>query len=248
MPQTPPVSLPLVTTSEVPLYTGHLTGQLDSHLREVSRNRLAERITGGLSRPGKMPCAAWGVPASRCRVGSALAGTPGTVCHEDVCYAKRRNYRRRSVQDKLEERYRGLFHDLWVPSMIFLVNYHCDGYFRLFDSGDLCGANHYRNVVTLARHVPQVKIWMPTREIQVITAVHEEMALQGVPFPANLVPRISANMIDGKPPRGFPYTSAVISDAENASCVAPLQKNRCDGEKTSCRACWAESHVTYPLH
>ena len=141
-PSRQPISLPVLSDPEVPLYTGHLTGQLDRHLREVARNRLAETITGGLSKPGKMPCPAWGLPASRCRVGSSLEGTEGTVCHPDVCYAKKRNYLRQNVRDKLEERYQGLFHErdgvpLWTPSMIFLIDYFCDEYFRFFCSGDI---------------------------------------------------------------------------------------------------------------
>lgn len=79
----PLISLPLVPVEpEVPLYTGHLTGELEEHIRLVSRNRLAEQITGGLSKPGKMPCPAWGLPAKRCRVGSRLASIAGTVCHD----------------------------------------------------------------------------------------------------------------------------------------------------------------------
>lgn len=50
----------------------------------------------------------------------------GSVCHPSVCYAKKRNYARGTVQDKLEGRYEGLFHPLWTLAMIFLVDYLCD--------------------------------------------------------------------------------------------------------------------------
>src|SRR5690348_16275129 len=85
------IGLPVVSAREVPLYTGHLTGQLEEHLRTVSRNRLAETITGGLSYPGKMPCPAWGLPASECRTGSRLAQIEGTICH--ACYAMKGTFR-----------------------------------------------------------------------------------------------------------------------------------------------------------
>jgi hypothetical protein len=112
---------------------------------------------------------------------------------------------------------------------------------------DLQDENHYRNVITLVRHVPDVKIWMPTREINTIQNVHREMIRHRVEFPKYLIPRVSANKIDGKPPRGFPFTSAVVTGQDDASCVAQLQKNHCDGEIANCRACWTDQHVTYPL-
>ncbi|MGL4552905.1 MAG: GP88 family protein, partial [Gemmataceae bacterium] len=105
----------------------------------MARNRLADRVTGGLSAPGKMPCLSWGISAARCRVGSVLAAQPGTTC--EACYARKGTYRLGNVQRKLEERYEGVFHPLWTPSMVFLVRYFCDRYFRWFDSGDLQGAS-----------------------------------------------------------------------------------------------------------
>jgi hypothetical protein len=236
------IGLPLVDDSEVPLYTGHLNGRLEEHLRTVARNRLAETITGGLSQPGKMPCPSWGISAARCRIGAVLAEKEGTVCHD--CYARKRNYLRDSVQSKLEERFEGLSHELWTPAMIFLVRYFCDRYFRLFDSGDLQGRNHLRNLVTLASHVPDVKIWLPTRELETVRAVRSEIG----EFPENLIVRISSNKVDGAAVRNFQYTSAVVTDQADATCVAQLQGNKCDGEMAECRACWTEKHVTYPLH
>ena len=137
---------------------------------------------------------------------------------------------------------------LWTPSMIYLVNYLCDKYFRLFDSGDVQDENHYRNIITLARHAPGVKIWMPSREVRTIQNVHRQMVRDCIEFPKNLVPRISANLIDGKPPAGFEFTSSVVADPAEATCVAQQQKNKCDGEVANCRACWEDRHVSYPLH
>jgi hypothetical protein len=171
-----------------------------------------------------------------------LAEQEGTVCQE--CYARKRNYARDSVQAKLEARYEGMFNELWTPSMIFLVRYFCDRYFRLFDSGDIQGLHHLKNIVTMAQHVPDVKTWLPTRETATVRAVLREIG----EFPENLIVRVSANQIDGEPPDGFAYTSAVVTDPKSASCIAQRQHNRCDGEVASCRACWEEAHVTYPLH
>ena len=42
-------------------------------------------ITGGLSKPSKMPGYAYNLPAIHCKTGSKLAQVPGTTCHG--CYA-----------------------------------------------------------------------------------------------------------------------------------------------------------------
>lgn len=229
------VGLPLISEPEVPLYRG----DMDADLRVVSRNRLAATITGGLSYPSKMPCPAWGISAARCRIGQALARREGTVCHD--CYAMRGTYGFASVQAKLEDRYQGLFHPLWTPAMVFLVRYFCDRYLRLFDSGDIQGANHLRNIITLARHVPDVRIWMPTREYEVVRACAAEI-------PENLTVRVSSHQIDGEPPSWWPTTSTVTSSQEPGEGVCPSPEH--GGSCGDCRACWDRNvqNVAYRLH
>lgn len=217
---------------EVPLYAGCL----DDDLVTVSRNKLAEKITGGVSITSKMPCPSWGLSAFRCRVGSLLAQKQGTVCHD--CYALKGRYRFGKVQDKQEERYQGLFNPLWTPAMIHLIRWYCDAYFRWFDSGDIAGENHLRNIVTIAEAVPDVKMWLPTREAEVVRKVGE--------FPENLTVRLSGNMIDGKPPR-WPTTSVVSRNGgEGHACPSRQQSNSCG----ACRACWDQDvkNVVYELH
>src|SRR5947209_11117265 len=99
------IGLPVLSDSEVPLYSGDQS-QLDADLRIVSRNRLAEEITGGLSWLGKMDCPAWGISATRCRVGSVLARKEGSVCAS--CYAMKGTFHIGSNQQKLERAYAGL--------------------------------------------------------------------------------------------------------------------------------------------
>lgn len=60
-------------------------GDMESDLRVVFGNGLAEHITGGLSRTGKMPDYSKGIPATRCKIGPLLAQKEGTVCSR--CYA-----------------------------------------------------------------------------------------------------------------------------------------------------------------
>ena len=96
---------------EVPLYTGHLTGVLDEHLRLVTRNGLAKRIFP-VAHPKKLPCPAWGIAAEHCRRGSILGRKDNSVCHESYCYAKRGRFLFKNVQRRLRQAYEGLFHPL----------------------------------------------------------------------------------------------------------------------------------------
>ena len=228
-------SLPIAPSPEepeVPLYTGNL----DEDVQQVSRDRLAERLTGGLSFTSKMPCPSWGISATRCRVGSILAQKEGTVCH--ACYAMRGRYGFDTVQRKLEKRYLGLFHDLWTPSLVALIRWHCKDHFRWFDSGDVQDLPMLKNIFTICRHTRDILHWLPTREAEIVHACADEA-------PDNLVIRLSAPMIDGKPSH-WRTTSTVVSDPGQATCPAPLQ----DGTCGDCRACWdpAVRNVAYGLH
>jgi Gene product 88 len=234
------VSLPL--TGEIPLYDAQ---NMERDLGAVSRNHLAERITGGLSLTTKMPCPSWGISAFRCRVGSVLAEKPGSTCA--ACYARRGRYLFPNVQGKLEERYEGLYHELWTPAMVFLIRWYCDRYFRWFDSGDLQGVHHLLNIDRVAQHTPAVRHWLPTREAAVVREARRTVRR----FARNLVVRVSGAMIDGKPPTGFPHVSTVISDAADADpeallCPSPEQGGLCG----TCRACWSTDirTVAYRLH
>src|SRR4051812_32568264 len=42
----------------------------------------AEELGGRLSYPSKMDVAAWGIPATRCRIGSLLAKVEGSTCSD----------------------------------------------------------------------------------------------------------------------------------------------------------------------
>jgi hypothetical protein len=193
---------------------------------------LAEQITGGLSMTTKMPCPSWSISAFRCRVGSVLAEQEGTTC--SGCYARKGRYSFGSVQAKMEQRYQALFDPLWTPAMVFLVNYYCDRYFRWFSSGDLQGENHLRNIVRVAEETPQVRHWLPTREAGVVRAVES--------FPENLVVRVSAEKVNGKPPK-WPHTSTVVTEGE----TCPASRS---GNCGSCRACWDAEvrNVAYRKH
>jgi hypothetical protein len=213
---------------------------MDEDLLRVSRNRLAERITGGLSKPSKMPESAWGIPAVRCKLGAVLTAVEGSVC--STCYARKGRYRLGHVKDKLDERYRGLEHPLWVPAMVLLIRWYVGRYFRWFDSGDLQCMNHLHNVCEVARHTPDILHWLPTQE-------HDLVRRYDGDIPGNLTIRVSAQMLDGDVPSWWPHTSSVFTTQppEDAHvCPAQDHDNFCG----PCRACWDRkvTHVSYRQH
>ena len=68
----------------------------------------AREITGGLSKPSKMPGPAHNLPAVACKTGAKLAQVPGSVCAG--CYALKGRYRFNNVQAALQRRLKALEH------------------------------------------------------------------------------------------------------------------------------------------
>lgn len=188
-----------------------------------------------------MPGLSWGIPATRCRIGSILAEQKGTVC--EGCYARKGTYAFGNVQKKLEERYRGLLNELWTPAMVadLRINTEAGDYFRFFDSGDLQGPNHLANIIRIASAVRDVCFWLPTREASLLRDINPRTV------PENLRVRLSGNMIDGPVPQFWPWTSAVVSDPEEATCPTSINGGSCADH--DCRTCWDETPtVKYLRH
>jgi len=98
----------------------------------------AHKITGGLSKPSKMPGPAYNLPAIRCKTGSKLRKIKNSVC--SGCYALKGRYVFRNVQNALERRYQSLDHEQWTEAMTVLVKDH--PWFRWHDSGDVRDIDH----------------------------------------------------------------------------------------------------------
>lgn len=222
------------TLPEIPLYTG----DIDADAWELMRGGLAERITGGLSYPSKMDCPAWGISATRCRVGSALAKEPGTVCA--ACYAMKGTFRAKNVTDKLERAYRGLFDPRWTPALYGLVRFYAKDRFRFFHSGDFQDRHHFLNVMRICAATRDVLFWIPTREVGLVRENADSI-------PENAIVRVSGNVIDGPAPTWWPTTSTVVSDPKKAICPSSKEGGNCGTH--GCTACWtSEGNVAYLRH
>ena len=193
------------------------------------------KITGGLSKPSKMPGPAYNLPAAACITGSKLVKIKGSVC--EGCYALKGRYRFGNVQAALQRRLKAIEDPRWVDAMIQLIK--GQEYFRWHDSGDLQSLQHLQNIFKICRATPETRHWLPTREAQIIKRVKINE------IPRNLVIRFSSHMINQAPVNFFPWTSTVVTDGQH-SCPASTQGNSCG----SCRQCWnrEEKNVSYPKH
>lgn len=249
---------------EILLYTG----DLDSDLKQITSRKHAMSIVGGLSKPSKMPCYTYNLPASKCKTGAKLAKVPGSVCFgcyaaDDIKWKQRQakhdqrrftlsRYCMHAVQSALDRRYKSLSDPLWVPAMVYLIrhfgkpnpsyNRPAVKYFRWHDSGDVQSNNHFRNIIMIAEATSNVKHWMPTREYSIVTQ-HKT--------PENLIVRLSAHMENGKPPQfdGFP-TSTVSTGDKPENGGSRCHANERDGSCGKCRKCWNPNiqNIDYKKH
>lgn len=200
----------------------------------------ADKVHGGLSRPSKMPCLAYGLPAKYCKTGAKLHKVPGSVCAS--CYALRGNYMFPSVVEAQERRYNALKHPQWVDAIVYSLKRRRSSYFRWHDSGDLQGMWHLENIVEVAVRCPEIKFWLATRE----NALVSQYLRNKGQFPKNLIVRVSGAMVDGYAPIKFYNTATVTTRSDEVTCPAYQQGGKCG----DCRKCWDPTirNVVFPKH
>ena len=193
----------------------------------------ANKITGGLSAPGKMPEGSYNLSASMCQTGQKLAKIPGTPCFK--CYADHRGrYRFPNVKAALARRLASLMDSRWVEAMTVLVKNK--KHFRWHDSGDIQSVDHLKKIFEVCNNTPATMHWLPTQERKYLPLGS---------YPANLTIRLSNAKNNSKPGQAWTHWSTVV-DKGYHSCPAQSQGNVCG----TCRACWSRDvkHVTYPKH
>ena len=198
----------------------------------------AKEITGGLSKPSKMPGPAYNLPASQCITGAKLVNVKGSTC--SGCYALKGNYIRfPAVQKAMERRARSLVHDSWITAMVTLLKKH--RWFRWHDSGDLQSVQHLNNIFEVCKLTPDTRHWLPTREARFINLMDPAVV------PKNLKIVLSDHMNNQRvTPTWWPYTSGVTTDHNQVSCPSSKQGNKC----LDCRKCWDRrtKRVIYGKH
>ena len=212
----------------------------------MTKKQLIENC-GTLSKPGKMPGFGFGLSAHKCITGAKLAKVDNTVCN--TCYALGANYSYPSVKQSHETRLSKVQNlELWQSSMIQLIARETARikvpYFRFFDSGDLQSPDMLTAIINIARALPKINFWLPTKEYTMIKNCT-------IPIPDNLAIRVSNPYINAIYPQGkFELTSSVLTkDKTHLAgflCPAPKQNNAC----LNCRACWDKSikDISYNKH
>jgi hypothetical protein len=204
----------------------------------------AKETVGSLGKPSKMPCPSYNTPATLCVTGSRLRKIKGSTCNK--CYAMRGNYVRPNVQLGLKKRFDAFKKNNFVDAMSLMINRYAikSGYFRWFDSGDLNSISMLEKIVMVCHSTPKIKHWLPTREVKIV----KDYLKIYKKFPSNLLVRVSAPMIDGKPLKSFKWTSTVHHKKNHIGhdCPARFQENKC----MDCRACWDRKvkNVSYHKH
>ncbi len=195
-----------------------------------------KEITGGLSKPSKMPGFSYNLPATRCITGSKLVKIPGSVC--SGCYALKGRYRFKNVKDAMQRRLDSINNPLWPQAMAAQILSHKPKFFRWHDSGDLQSLEHLKKIFEVCNLTPSIQHWLPTREASIIGCITPDQV------PLNLIIRLSAHKVDGKAATFWPWTSTVVTSEK--TCPAAEQGNKC----LDCRACWNRDikNVAYGKH
>jgi hypothetical protein len=204
--------------------------------KDIMLKKEANKITGGLSAPGKMPEGSYNLPARACQTGAKLREIPGTPCYG--CYAFKGRYNFPNVKDALTRRLESITHLHWVEAMATLIK--GKKHFRWHDSGDLQSVHHLKKIFEVCKLTPDTQHWLPTQERQYLP-------LEGSSIPKNLIIRLSNAKNDTQPGQAWSHWSTVVTKPRAGHvCPAPEQNNQCG----SCRACWSKDvkEVQYKIH
>jgi hypothetical protein len=223
-----------------------LISLLDNCGNKSTAESVLKGFHGGLSAPSKMPSHSYSIPAMECKVGKKLAKIKGSTCFN--CYALKGNYRFSNVKNAMYTRFQTIGQMLWVESMVLTIAiFEKTDYFRWHDSGDLQGVEHLEKIVQIAKFLPEINFWLPTREYGIVNDF-------GGLIPKNLVIRFSAHMNNSyKEIANKDNASVVISDeslASSDSVICHATRKDSSHKCESCRACWSNDVkiVAYLLH
>ena len=212
--------------------------------------RVIKEILGGdvSTKNSKMPGTSFGLSTEDCFVGGKLRDIEGSVC--ESCYAARIENFRPSVKKGWRNRTEAVRKaclsqegmDLWVEAMVQRLGMLKPTHHRWHDSGDLQSEYHLEMIVEVARALPDIMFWLPTKERAIIKRFTKHRG-----FPKNLCVRESAAMVGEKLNTDTP--SSMVVDKKDVAdtfsdgvyiCPSSHQGNACMG----CRACWHTTVTT----
>ena len=206
-------------------------------------------FNGGLSTPSKMPCFSYNIPAWECKTGKKLMKVKGSTCNK--CYAMKGRYVFNTTKSALYRRFVTIDKQMWVEAMtINIALLENSGFFRWHDSGDIQDNTHLDRIAQIAKNLPEIMFWLPTREYGFVKNYQKEL-------PENLTVRQSAHMVDSVKEVRNKIASITVSNEQKlkemeldnvAVCHAtrPESSHKCE----DCRACWDKNVeiVAYFMH
>lgn len=196
-----------------------------------------------LSRTTSMPGSSFSLPARQTCPGAFLAN--GSICA--VCYADgRHRYRWTSVQRAQAARFAWTLWALeagtFVPVLIGAIAARSERYVRIHDSGDFFHPAYALAWRDIARALPAVQFWAPTRSWAIAGRLRPAedallAALRTLAALPNVVIRPSALVLEDPPPvvAGLAAGSTVTADRARVTCPKSLTVPAHCG---SCRVCW----------
>lgn len=200
-----------------------------------------------LSKPSKMPCPSWSLPAwFTCPGARDTGGKPTEACSK--CYALQGRYLFTNVRAARERNQKDWQRSGWVADMVGLIK--DEPYFRWFDSGDIYSIKLAQKILQVCVETSDTRHWIPTRSWKIPKISPYLEALGVLP---NVVVRYSSDKIDGEPVSSRYQTSVIVSSPSTyklkkgvALCEAYSRKGKCG----SCRACWSKQvdTILYPIH
>ena len=215
--------------------------------------KLLHEFCGGLSDPSKMPGYGWSIPAQFCKTGSKLRLVQDSTC--GACYALKGRYLFDNVKLAMARRIvtfnqsGGALYSTFTLVLSRFLNWNLENpsknvdprYFRWFDSGDLQDFAMLQRIIDIAKNCPDIKFWLPTRELSLIALVD---------CPGNLIIRYSTPMVDAlsrKANSTMVFSSlSILPDNCQACPATTTDDHTCSGN--NCRSCWIPGHVGYQIH
>jgi len=228
-------------------------GGLEADLLLFKTIKKADLVTGGFSKPSKMPGYSYSIPASKCKTGEKLKRVEGSVCFgccaaDDWDWNKQtgryNNYAWSNVKNAMQRRFDALLNPMWVPAMTATILKRKCEHFRWHDSGDIQSVEHLENIAKVCRATPDTKHWIPTREYNIVRRWRNSYDQ-----PDNLCIRASAHMIGSLTPKDMSPSSIVVKgDMPDGVFICEAYKR--DAKCGDCRACWSNAvdTIAYPYH
>lgn len=216
-------------------------------MSKTKRIEQIEEEIGSLSSPSKMPSHGYSISAYDCQTGQKLRELENSVCAG--CYAMKGRYSFKNVRTAHDKRKEAMLKNPnWVNLISELISLkETSGYFRWFDSGDLQSLENLERIALVAKNLPSIKFWLPTKEWGIVKEYKEKNG----EFPENLNVRLSAYFIDSEVSEETRnklncVSSSVVTDESKVTCPSSKQGNKC----LDCRACWDKnvSNVAYGKH